>query len=154
MSLRYRYQRFPTPEPVVPLGGNERPRPVIPVTLIGPEGDYAKDAVLDTGSDDTVFPEKAAQEMGIDLGSAPRRTARGVGGKRLHVRYAQVTLRLTDGREFLEWRGWVAFTSSPLERPLLGYAGCLQYFTATFHGDREEVRLAINRAFPGSRRRR
>jgi hypothetical protein len=152
--MRFRFKRIPTPEPVVPLGGNERPRSMIAATLIGPEGQYVKDAVLDTGADDTLFPEKAAQEMGIDLRQALRRTARGVGGKRIHVRYAQVTLRLTDGSEFLEWLGWVAFTSAPLERPLLGYAGCLQFFTAMFHGDSEEVRLSVNRSYPGMRRRR
>ena len=45
--------------------------------------------------------------------------------------------------------GWVGFTSAPLRQPLLGYAGFLQFFTATFHGDREEVELAVNAAYPG-----
>ena len=39
---------------------------------------------------------------------------------------------------------WVGFTSAPIRHPLLGFAGFLQYFTATFHGDREEVELAVN----------
>jgi hypothetical protein len=33
---------------------------------------------------------------------------------------------------------------------LLGFAGFLQFFTATFRGDREEVELAVNVLYPGS----
>jgi hypothetical protein len=43
----------------------------------------------------------------------------------------------------------VAFTPVRLWRPILGFAGCLQFFTATFHGDREEVELVINALYPG-----
>jgi hypothetical protein len=33
---------------------------------------------------------------------------------------------------------------------LLGFAGFLQYFTATFFGDLEEVELTVNAAYPGT----
>lgn len=66
------------------------------------------------------------------------------------IRYAQVTLRLTDGTEFREWPAWVGFTSARLKRPLLGFAGFLQFFTATFFGDREQLELATNPLDPGS----
>jgi hypothetical protein len=66
------------------------------------------------------------------------------------VRYATVTLRLTDGIERREWTAWVGFTRAPLRRPLLGFAGFLQFFTATFHGDREEVELAVNSLYRGT----
>lgn len=36
--------------------------------------------------------------------------------------------------------GWVGF-SPAISRPLFGFAGFLQFFTATFHGDREQVEL-------------
>jgi hypothetical protein len=32
----------------------------------------------------------------------------------------------------------------------LGFAGFLQYFTATLHGDREQVELAVNALYPGT----
>lgn len=65
------------------------------------------------------------------------------------MRYAPVTLRLTDGREFREWQATVGFTSVRLKHQLLGFAGCLQFFTSTFFGHLEEVELTINPLYPG-----
>ena len=65
------------------------------------------------------------------------------------MRLAQVTLRIADNNEQREWRAWVAFTSATMRQPLLGFAGFLQYFTAAFHGDREEVELTVNGLYPG-----
>lgn len=57
MSLRFRYQLAPTSGFVIPLGGRTvRPRPVIAVTIVGPAGSRIREAILDTASDDTVFP--------------------------------------------------------------------------------------------------
>ena len=66
------------------------------------------------------------------------------------LRYAEVRLRMTDGKEFREWPAWVGFTSAPLRHPLLGFAGCLQFFGANFLGDREEVELTVNSLYPGT----
>jgi hypothetical protein len=65
------------------------------------------------------------------------------------VRYAQVTLRLTDGVEYAEWIGWVGFTSVSLRYSLLGFAGCLQFFHADARGDREEVQMTPTPLFVG-----
>jgi hypothetical protein len=107
-------------------------------------------ALVDTGADDTVFHQDVAVAIGIDLSRAPIGEGGGVGMAKFPVRYAEVTLRLTNGSERREWRTWVAFTSAPLRNALLGFAGCLQYFTATFYGDREEIDLAINAQYPGT----
>ncbi len=122
----------------------------MPVTLIGPTGTHLDRALIDTGSDDTVFPEAVAARVGIDLTGAPSRTAAGVGRVPAPLRYAEVTLRLTDGVEFREWRAWVGFTAAALRQPLLGYAGFLQFFTAVFDGEHEEVELTVNALYPGT----
>ena len=57
--------------------------------------------------------------------------------------------RLTDGHEFREWTGIAGF-SSRLKQSLLGFAGCLQYFTAKFDSDVEEFELTINSKYPGT----
>jgi len=105
---------------------------------------------LDSHADDTVFPERYAVLTGIDLSNAPPGTAAGVGQIPVPVKYAQVTLRLTDSVEFREWIGWVGFTPVLSTYALLGFAGCLQFFTATFYGDLEEVDLTVNRLYPGT----
>lgn len=106
--------------------------------------------MLDTAADDTVFPDAAAATAGLDLTNAPTGEASGVGGVPVLVRYAAVELRLTDGIEFRSWPALVGFTAARLKQPLLGFAGCLQFFGAHFRGDREEVELETNTLYPGS----
>jgi len=151
MSMIFPYKRFVGAYAIWPLHGRtERPRPTIDVTVMGSTGTSVELGLLDTGADDTVFPESLAAQLGIDLTNAPVRGGSGVGQVAAPIRYAEVTLRVTDGREFREWRARVGFTSAPLKRALLGFAGFLQFFTATFHGDREEVELSVNSLYPGS----
>src|SRR5262249_10300953 len=108
-------------------------------------------ALLDTGSDDTVFDEDLAAKIGVDLTGAPEAEMGGVGGLPVaRLRYAQVRLRLATATEQREWPATGAFTRSPLRFPLLCFAGVLQYFDAEFRGQREEVELEINSLSPGS----
>ena len=74
----------------------------------------------------------------------------GVGGAAYRLCYAQVTMRVSDGVEFRSWPAWVGFTNAPLNQPILGYAGFLQFFDATFRGHAEEVELAVNPSYPGT----
>jgi hypothetical protein len=123
---------------------------VFNVTLIGPQGTMPQDALLDTGADDTVFPDRAAQLIGIDLTTAPTGKVGGLLQGSVLVRYARVMLRIADNRERREWEAWIGFTPAKIRFPTLGYAGFLQYFTATFHGDREEIELTVNGQYPGT----
>jgi hypothetical protein len=151
MSLRFSYTPLRSPSPVVALDGRlERPRPLLGVTLIGPSGYWWFNALLDTGADDTLFPEWVAARIGVDLTIAPAGTGAGVGAPAVAVRYTQVTLRIAGRHERREWVGWVGFTSAPFRHPVLGFAGFLEYFTATFHGDLEEVELTVNGRHPGT----
>ena len=150
MSLRFPYKLLPTKSPVVSLDGRQfRPRPLVVVTLIGPSATSIQTAHVDPGSDDCVFPSHLAPTLGIDLAGAPEGEAAGVGQQPVALRYAQVTFRIANGGERCEWLAWIAFTDLPMNRPLLGFAGFLQFFTATFHGDQEVVELTANRLFPG-----
>jgi hypothetical protein len=105
---------------------------------------------LDPGADDTVFPEAIAVAIGLNLTQAPTGTAAGVGQVSATLRYAEVLLRITDGHEYREWPARVGFTAARLHRPLLGFAGFLQFFTSTFEGDLEQVELTVNGAYPGT----
>src|SRR5436305_13942895 len=122
MSLVFQYQQESVGRPILALGGRwVRPRPVVPVTLIGPSNSRVRDALLDPGADDTVFPESLAAVIGIDLSHAPRGTGAGVGASKSNVplRYAQVTLRLESQGERHEWPAWGGFPPAPLRRPSL-----------------------------------
>jgi hypothetical protein len=150
MSMLFSYAQVKIRRPAHPLGGRmTRPRALIDIAMVGPLDTYVDSGMLDTGADDTVFPESAAALIGVDLTNAPIGEASGVGMVTTPIRYAQVKLRITDGREFCEWPAWVGFTAVPLHRPLLGYAGFLQFFDAFFRGASEEVELFTNHLYPG-----
>jgi hypothetical protein len=149
MALRFTYQFYPTRHPVITLGGaGRRPKPVLTAGVVGPITARAVEGLLDTGADDTVFPESVATDIGLDLSTAPSGSASGIGGAAVPVRYAEVRLRLSSGADQCEWRAWVAFTPVRHRWALFGFAGFLQFFTATFHGDREEVELTANALLP------
>ncbi len=151
MAFRFPYIIRRVPQPVLTLNGRySRPKPLIPVRILGPSGDRITVGLLDTGADDTIFPASWAPSLGIDLSSAPTGTAAGVGMASSVVRYAQASLRITDGVEVRTWPAWVGFTDTPLRNPLLGFAGFLQFFTATFRGDREGVELEVNSFYSGT----
>src|SRR4051794_1635484 len=109
--MRFRDTPLRAKTPVVSLGGSQmRPRPIDPVSLIGPGNTQAIPGGLDSHADDTVFPEQYAVLTGIDLTNAPNGTAAGIGQAPVPVKYAQVPLRLTDGVERREWIAWVGFS--------------------------------------------
>ena len=151
MSLLFRYTLKSVNQPIVSLGGRwSRPRPFLTVSIVGTSHAIAADGLLDTGADDTVFPESTALRLGIDLSNAPLGQMHTATLTGYPVRYALTQLRITDGVERREWPAWVGFTPAPLNQPLLGFAGFLQFFTATFHGDREQVELTVNSLYPGT----
>jgi hypothetical protein len=149
-SMRFPYKHISLPSPAIALGGRwVRPRPIVGVTIIGPADSRLQEGLLDTGADDTVFPQNLAALLGIDLTHAPVGQSRTATLTNVAIRFAHVSLRLTDGAERREWPAWVRFTPA-IHRPLFGFAGFLQFFTATFHGDREHVELTINTLYPGT----
>jgi len=150
MTMRFPDRHFSVKQPLLTLGGRMvRPRPIIDLTVIGPADSRLLSGVLDTGVDDTVFPDSLAAKLGIDLSNAPTATSIGVGSSPFVVSLAEVTLRIADANEQREWLAWVGFTTAPLRLPLLGHAGFLHFFTASFYGEREEVELTVNAAYPG-----
>jgi hypothetical protein len=151
MSLLFRYKVDPVPHAVHSLGGRwSRPHPRIIISMIGPKKTVPLEGLLDTGADDTVFPENLASFIGIDLTNAPAGRLTTATLANASVRYAEVLLRMTDGKEQREWPAWVGFTPAKLLSPLLGFAGFLQFFTTTFRGDLEQVELTVNNPYPGT----
>ena len=151
MTMRFPYQLGRRQTASISLNGRwVQPRPIITVTLVGPNRSWAGVARVDTAADETVFSDSVATTIGIDLTTAPAGRCEAFGGVSYPVRFAIVTLRLADGVERHEWQGWVGFTPAPMRIPLLGFGGCLQYFVATCHGDREIVELTVNSLYPGT----
>src|SRR5258708_3844999 len=119
MSLRFPYQLEAMQRSIPSLGGRwVRPRPIVRVSVIGPAGTRLLEAHLDSAADDTIFPERIASIIGIDLTMAPTGIAAGVSTVAFPVRYAEVALRIADVNEQREWRALVGFTPARLKRSL------------------------------------
>ena len=148
--MRFKYQLIKRPQPSISLNGRtEQPRPIVPVTLVGPYQSRLRTAQVDSGSDETFFHDSLAAVIGIDLTNAPVQSFKGQGGGQMTARFARVVLRMSDGVESREWPAWVGFVSTGLRRSVLGFGGFLQFFDATFRGADEAVELAVNRLYPG-----
>jgi hypothetical protein len=151
MSLVFRYQGRLSRHPLITLrGATVRYRPIHPITVLGPGGGHAIDALADTGADDIVFPEWVAGRIGLDLTNAPVGESTGINQGILSVRYAEVGLRLWNPHEQREWRAWVAFTSAPLRHGYFGQAGGLEFFEAAFRSWRLELELTVAPTYPGT----
>ena len=49
-----------------------------------------------------------------------------------------------------QWPAVIGFSPAPIRYPILGQAGCLQFFDAKFFGADLAVELEVNRAYPGT----
>lgn len=150
--MRIPYRSRQAPSPVPSLGSAQlRYRPICQVRITGPGGDALRDGLLDSGADDTVFPESVATLIGLDLSQAPQYTVQLAGRGPMLCRFARVTLWLSDGvsRAF-EWEPFVAFVPVALPfMPLLGQAGTLEFFDVTLRGADHETEILPNRSFTG-----
>jgi hypothetical protein len=125
------------------------PRPFVSIRIKGPiAARRLKSALLDTGSQDTLFPMDLAEPLGIVLGG--ERAALKWRGQRYWVEFHKVELELAQDGTAWRWRARVGFTPAPLAYALLGQRGCLELLDAKFRGADQIVELETNRAFPGS----
>ena len=140
--------------PALPPGATERWRPFIDLRLINPTNGRSisiHQAVVDSGADDTVFPDYAFYRLGLaTFPTAPPTHAMIWRGTRHTLQFARVGLELFDGVVRCQWTATVAFSPAPLPHALLGQTGCLEFFNYTGRGaDRVSVLEPIP-AFPGT----
>jgi len=133
-------------------GSTLRWRPFAPVVVLHPATKVRRQfnrALLDTGGDHSVFPERLL----VALGLAPLPAAGHQivwHGVSYPVRFAQVELVLTDGAEEFRWNPIVGFSAAPIPYIVLGQSGCLEIFNVTFFGKDQYSEIERNSAFPGT----
>lgn len=154
VTLRFPYQDelfTGPPPPSRPAGVTTYKRPLIPVTIIGPNGISRSfdRALLDSGADDTVFPIDAARLLGI-----PLRPHLGHGvrwrGQLYPMRFGDAELELMAGGIVWRWIAVIAFSPAPIRYPILGQAGFLQFMDARFLGADLAIELEANRTYLGT----
>jgi hypothetical protein len=98
VKVPYLVGKAKTPQPAM-SGSLIRHRPITAVRVSGPTGSWILDGLLDSGADDTVFPQWLAPMVGIDLNLAIDHEIHLAGrGKPISCRYHTATLCITDGK--------------------------------------------------------
>jgi hypothetical protein len=138
--MRFRYQGYP----VRALGGGltQVYRPSIPLRVIGPTHDHVAFGLLDTGADDTLLPDRFIAMLGVTIQSGMRAPIRGIGGGALTADFGRVDFQLRAHR----WSALVGFYAG--NQVLLGHAGFLEHFGASFNGISRTVTLRSIGALP------
>jgi hypothetical protein len=126
-------------------------RPRIPIHVIGSLGNLGLFGLLDTGADETVLPAFLVERIGVEVDPGAEAQFRGVGGQIVTVSYARVQLEVGKAHQSYRWPAKVAFLQGS-NMAILGHAGFLQYFTATFNGQRRHVTLTANSTLPAEHR--
>jgi len=111
---------------------------MIPVRVVGPNGDDNLLALADTGGDDTLLPDYLIKTLGVVIVPGAQAVIAGLGGGTSVVRYGTVDLEFPGYR----WSARVGFHAS--FNTVLGHSGALEHFTATFNGGRRYVNLTPN----------
>jgi hypothetical protein len=152
--MKWSYRRYEVDEsPICPAGIVFRP--FADVRVVGVAGDAFVRVLIDTGADHTLLPMSVADLVGAELFHDNRDAARGVGGQEVAIIPGRVQLELISNEDSFAWNaviGFAEFASPDDECSLLGYAGCLELFTATFDGVARVVELTPRNglAEPGS----
>ena len=141
--------RGPAP-PSLPPGTTSRWRPLVPVRIYGPSGirlQFGR-ALIDPGADDTIFPLDVATLLNIGLYPPTAHMMRWRGGQ-YALSFGDVELELADDDGVaVRWAATMAFTKAPIRYPLLGVAGCIQFFDTRLSGEDRLVEIEPGQSCP------
>jgi predicted aspartyl protease len=147
--MRFSYASYEVdPSPTNPIGILCRPE--IPIDVIGALGAESVQALVDTGSDETVFPLSLAEAIGVRLDREQIGSASAVGGHIVQLVPGRVTLEMSDGNDVIRWTTTVSFLKTAGgddEIALLGFSGFLEFFRAVFDSQLQELELTPNSTF-------
>lgn len=127
-------------------------QPKIPIVLVGPTGELRFEALVDTGSDQTIFPRIDVEEItGTFIDNTITSEVKG----RLEHHNEDIflgsscKLRLTDEDTVCEISLPIWFSNDGNSPAILGHNGFLDMFTATFDGLHKELTLVPHEKFSG-----
>lgn len=148
--MNFLYEAFVTLEPETGEP-NMILRPIIPVRIFGQSafGHYA--ALVDTGADNTIFPKRIADDLGIELQAGLGPDATAFGGQTISLLFGDIELELEEQQERVRWKARVQFydfADPEDEMLILGHAGFLDYFSAMFDGEQGLLSLTPNSTLP------
>lgn len=126
-------------------------RPIAHVGIAGSNGSVYLRALIDTGADHTLVPYSVADQVGAKLFDDESNSVEGISGHEVIVVPGEIELELIDDVETVKWTtviGFAQFAAPEDECSVLGHAGCLEYFLATFDGVNRSVELTLRGELP------
>ena len=149
--MKFAYLQYLTePSPMTPSGILHLPK--VPLRIAGGAGTFPTWALVDPASDDTLLPLSVGQLIGAKIDPKQSWQIEGIGGEAVPVLLGEVAFELADGKQTFRWTakvGLVDFADPKDEVTILGHAGFLDYFQATFDGDLRTLAIEATPAFPG-----
>lgn len=130
--------QFPT------LVRQEIRRPMIAITVHGPTGlCLLTDALIDTGSDVTLFSSDVARRLKIDLsGITPLPVMTAVGPVATYQPYS-LTLEIRRHPQSNRWTARAGFLQRPMSMGILGTKGFFEFFDLAYSARNEAVQIAF-----------
>jgi hypothetical protein len=154
LPMKFPYRQYhTTPSPTAPGGILHRPE--IPLRLFGSTGAISLWALVDAGSDDTLYPLSVAQMIGASLDPTQSWKVEGIGGHAVPIILGEIVLEVSDGNQTFQWPskvGFADFADPQDEVSLVGHAGCLDYFRVIYDGHLRTLEINVTPAFPGQRK--
>ncbi len=130
-------------------------QPKIPVVLVGPTGELRFDALVDTGSDQTIFPLIDVEHItGLFIDRAITSEVRGrLEHHSEHLFFGpSCKIRLTADEELYEISLPIWFSDDGNSPAILGHSGFLDMFTTTFDGLHKELVIVPHEKFNGTQK--
>ena len=118
-------------------------RPIIAVTIHGPHGlSLQTDALIDTGSDVTLFSSDVAHRLKIDLTGLPELPVMTAVGPIATYQPFELTLEIRRPPEVVRWKGRVGFLPRPMSLGILGTKGFFEFFDMNYSHRNRRVEIA------------
>lgn len=128
-------------------------QPKIAVVLVGPIGQIRFNALVDTGSDQTILPAFEIEKItGIRINRSEVAEVRGRLEDHREELYLgeNCMLRLSDEDEQIEFSSSIWFSDDNDSPAILGHSGFLEFFSITFDGLHREVVIIPHEKFSGT----
>jgi hypothetical protein len=127
--MKFRYQNYPVPG-IGSFLANVR-RPMVPILASGPVGDVALYGLVDTGADNTLISDRYRQALGAVIQPNMQASIVAIGGATITADFGTIDLELRKGKAVYRWSALVGFYTG--NRTILGHAGVLEHFRASFN---------------------
>jgi len=125
-------------------------RPIIPVLIESPGGKrLVVDALIDTGSDITIFPDAFAEALDINLTSRPERPVNSALGVIATYRESEVLLELRRAPdEIFQWKTIVGFLPRRMAYSILGTKGFFEFFSLNYDARQQSLEIQPHDSLP------